>query len=126
MPASACEYAVIRVVPRVDRGEFINVGVLLLCRQHNFLAARLQLDQQRLLALAPWLDPQPVAEQLALIPRVCVGGPAAGPIGTLPIYERFRWLTAPRSTVVQTSSVRVGRCSDPQHTLERIYRQMLV
>lgn len=126
MPArSAFEYAVIRVVPRVERGEFLNVGVLLLCRQRRFLDARLQLDPARLAAFAPGLDLEALAEQLGYIPLVCAGGPAAGPIGALPQYERFRWLTAPRSSVVQPSPVHVGLCDDPAATLERVFRQMV-
>lgn len=125
MPASAFEYAVIRVMPRVERGEFINVGVVLLCRQRRFLEARLRLDEARLRALAPGIDLEPLAAQLALIPVVCAGGRAAGPIGELPLYERFRWLTAPRSTIIQTSPVHVGLGADPAEALERICRQMV-
>jgi hypothetical protein len=125
MPASACEYAVIRVVPRVERGEFINVGVLLLCRQRRFLAVCLRPDEARLRALAPELDHAALAQQLDLLPLICAGGPGAGPIGTLPPHERFRWLTAPRSTIVQCSPVHVGLYADPQAALERICRQMV-
>ncbi|GAB4435016.1 MAG: DUF3037 domain-containing protein [Chloroflexi bacterium OHK40] len=127
MPAlSAFEYAVIRVVPRVERGEFVNVGVVLLCRQRRFLAARLRLDAGRVRALAPTLDLEPIAAQLDHIPLVCRGGAAAGPIGELPLYERFRWLTAPRSTVVQPSPVHTGLCDDPPATLERIFTRMVL
>jgi hypothetical protein len=125
MPASAFEYALIRVVPRVERGEFVNVGALLLCRQRRFLQARLRLNRALLSALAPGLDLEAVAEQLALIPLVCAGGRGAGPIGALPLYERFRWLTAPRSTVIQPSPVHVGLCDDPGEALERVFRQMV-
>jgi hypothetical protein len=126
MPAlSAYEYAAIRVVPRVERGEFVNVGVLLLCRQRRFLAARVGLDKARLRAVGPGLDLEALAEQLGHIPLVCAGGAAAGPIGELPLYERFRWLVAPRSTVVQTSPVHVGRCEDPAATLERLFAQLV-
>ncbi len=127
MPATAFEYALIRVVPRVERGEFVNVGAVLLCRQRRFLEARLSLEGSRrelLLALDPALDIEAVAEQLALIPRVCAGGRGSGPIGALPLYERFRWLTAPRSTVIQPSPVHVGLCDDPRDALERVYRQL--
>lgn len=125
MPASAFEYALIRVVPRVERGEFVNAGALLLCRQRRFLAARLLLNRAALAAMAPALDLDAVAEQLELIPRVCAGGRAAGPIGELPLYERFRWLTAPRSTVIQTSPVHVGLCDDPAAALAGIFRRMV-
>ncbi|HMQ32930.1 MAG TPA: DUF3037 domain-containing protein [Chloroflexaceae bacterium] len=124
MRATAFEYALIRVVPRVERGEFVNVGAVLLCRQRRFLEARLSLEGGRrelLLAMAPGLDVEAVAEQLGLIPLVCAGGRGSGPIGELPLYERFRWLTAPRSTVIQPSPVHVGLCDDPRAALERIY-----
>lgn len=123
MPASAYEYALIRVVPRVERGEFVNAGALLLCRQRRFLAARLRLNRALLQAMAPELDIEAVDQQLALIPAVCAGGRGAGPIGELPLYERFRWLTAPRSTIIQTSPVHMGLCDDPAAALERIFRQ---
>ncbi|NTU81444.1 MAG: DUF3037 domain-containing protein [Chloroflexales bacterium] len=125
MPASAFEYALIRVVPRVERGEFVNVGALLLCRQRRFLQARLRLNGDLLRAMAPALDLEAVAEQLDLIPLVCAGGRGAGPIGALPLYERFRWLTAPRSTIIQPSPVHVGLCDDPTAALERVFRQMV-
>jgi hypothetical protein len=126
MPArSAFEYAAIRVVPRVERDEFVNVGVVLLCRQRRFLAARLQLDEARLRALDPQLDLAALAEQLEHIPVVCAGGRAAGPIGELPLYERFRWLTAPRSSVIQPGPVHVGLCEDPELALERVFAQLV-
>ncbi len=125
MPASAFEYALIRVVPRVERGEFVNAGAVLLCRQRRFLAARLGLNRELLRAMAPGLDLAAVEEQLAFIPLVCAGGRGSGPIGELPLYERFRWLTAPRSTVIQPSPVHVGLCDDPHEALERICRSLL-
>ena len=126
MPEHAFEYALIRVVPRVERGECLNVGVVLLCRQLRFLEARIVLDKGRLAFFAPDLDLEAVAEQLDLIPLVCAGGRQAGPIGELPLYERFRWLTAPRSTVIQPSPVHVGLCTDPRTALERICRQVIL
>jgi hypothetical protein len=125
MPASAFEYALIRVVPRVERGEFVNAGAVLLCRQRRFLEARLLLNRELLQAMAPDLDLEAVAEQLELIPVVCAGGRGAGPIGELPLYERFRWLTAPRSTVIQTSPVHAGLCDDPREALDRVCRRMV-
>jgi hypothetical protein len=126
MPArSAFEYAVLRIVPRVERGEFINVGVVLLCRTRRFLDARVRLDRARLAAFAPDVDPEAVAVQLDGVPLVCAGGANAGPIGELPHYERFRWLTAPRSTVLQPSPVHCGLCEDPKRELERIFAQMV-
>ncbi|MCS6882326.1 MAG: DUF3037 domain-containing protein [Oscillochloridaceae bacterium] len=122
MPAtSVFEYALMRVVPRIERGEYVNVGVVLLCRQHGFLEARLRLDPARLRTLDPTLDLELLEVQLAHIPIICAGGLAAGPIGALPHYERFRWLTAPRSTVIQPSPVHTGLCTDPRVALERIF-----
>ncbi|GAB4188335.1 MAG: DUF3037 domain-containing protein [Roseiflexaceae bacterium] len=127
MPArSAFEYAVIRVVPRVERGEFINVGVVLFCRTRRFLGARLLFHTARLAAFAPDIDLAGVEEQIAGIPLVCVGGATAGPIGLLPQQERFRWLTAPRSTIVQVSPVHCGLCEDPRAELARIATRMIL
>ncbi|MEN9938271.1 MAG: hypothetical protein RLZZ387_4850 [Chloroflexota bacterium] len=126
MPAqSVFEYAVIRVVPRVERGEFVNVGVVLFSRTQRFLEARIRVDRARLLALAPDLDLEALEEQLAYIPLICRGGRGAGPIGELPPHERFRWLTAPRSTVVQPSPVHSGVCEDPLLALERLLVAMV-
>jgi len=119
------EYAIVRVVPRVEREEFINAGVVLFCRTRRFLDARIALDTQRLAALAPELDVTPIQEELDHIPTVCVGGEAAGPIGLLPQAERFRWLVAPRSTIVQPSPVHCGLCEDPQIELDRLVETMV-
>ncbi|MCX7792441.1 MAG: DUF3037 domain-containing protein [Chloroflexaceae bacterium] len=122
MPAtSVFEYALMRVVPRIERGEYVNVGVVLLCRQHDFLETRLRFDPARLRLLDPTLDLELLEAQLGHIPVICAGGAAAGPIGALPHYERFRWLTAPRSTIIQPSPVHTGLCADPRATLERIF-----
>jgi hypothetical protein len=121
MPArEAFEYAIVRLVPRVEREEFVNVGVVLFCRTRRFLDARVALDSARLAALAPYLDVPAIQEQLSYIPRICRGGADAGPIGLLPQPERFRWLVAQRSTVVQSSPVHCGLCNDPQAVLERL------
>ncbi|NJO84968.1 MAG: DUF3037 domain-containing protein [Blastochloris sp.] len=122
---SAFEYAIIRIVPRVERGEFINAGVVLFSRTRRFLDARIELDPARLLALAPNVDIAAVEEQLSHIPLVCTGGAAAGVLGELPQHERFRWLVAPRSTVVQSSPVHCGICDDPQAMLERLTEKMV-
>src|SRR5262245_19213857 len=122
---SVFEYAVIRIVPRVERGEQLNAGVVLLCRQRRFLGARVHVNEARLRAFAPDLDIEAVRALLDHIPLVCVGGAAAGPIGELPIYERFRWLIAPRSTIVQPSPVHCGLSDDPRRALERLYIQMV-
>lgn len=119
------EYAILRVVPRVERGEFINVGVVVLCRQRRFLEARIALDEARLCAFAPDVDLVTLRDQLEHIPLVCAGGTAAGPIGALPVYERFRWLTAPRSTIVQVSPVHAGLCEDPRIALENLMTRMV-
>lgn len=120
---SVCEYATIRVVPDIERGEYLIVGVILLCRTQRFLEASIALDTQRLKILDPTLDIQLIEQQLQYIPLVCQGGAAAGPIGVLPIYERFRWLTAPRSTVIQPSPVHSGLCDHPQAMLERLIKR---
>lgn len=126
MPAlSSFDYAIVRVVPRVERGEFINAGVILFCRTRRFLAARVELDAQRLAALAPGLDPRELERHLDAIPRICAGGKAAGPLGQLPQAERFHWMVAPRSAVIQTSPVHSGRCADPQAALERLLETMV-
>lgn len=126
MPArSVFEYAVVRVVPRVEREEFVNVGVVLFCRTRRFLGASLRLDPPRLAAFAPDLDLAAVEGQLAHFALVCGGGAQAGPIGELPQQERFRWLTAPRSTLIQPSPVHCGLCSDPRGELARVVARML-
>ncbi len=122
---SAFEYAIIRVVPRIERGECINMGVVLFCRQQRFLGAHIQNNLTRLHALAPDLDLEPIQAQLNHIPLVCSGGVTAGPIGELPTQERFRWLTAPRSTIIQPSPVHSGLSSDPAADLERLYKLMV-
>ncbi len=122
---NAYEYALIRVVPRVERAEHINVGVVLFCRERRFLAARLEVDAARLCALAPDLDVETLREQISHIPIICAGGRAAGPIGDLPAHERFRWLTAPRSAVVQPSPVHVGLCAEPGAALDRLFVQLV-
>lgn len=114
------EYAVVRVVPRVERGEFLNAGVVLWCRAREHLAARTVLDTGRLLALAPGLDVEAVARHVAALERVCAGDPAAGAPGTETKGARFRWLVAPRSTVVQTSPVHCGLTADPAAELDRL------
>jgi hypothetical protein len=126
MPAlSPFDYAVLRVVPHVEREEFINVGVILFCRSLCFLKACIKLDVGRLTALAPELDLAKVQAQLDLIPRICAGGPEAGPLGELDQSERFHWLTAPRSTTIQISPVHPGLCADPQSALDELSERLL-
>jgi hypothetical protein len=119
------DYAILRVVPRVERGEFVNVGAILFCRTRRFLEARVHLDRQRLAALEPELDITAIEERLDLIRRVCEGGFEAGPIGELSQADRFHWLISPRSTVVQPSPVHTGLCDDPADALERILEAMV-
>jgi hypothetical protein len=122
MPAHRFEYAIVRVVPRVEREEFINAGVIVYCRSRDFLAAGIALDRDRLRALAPEpsLDLEAVERALAIIPRICAGDPDAGPIAALDRAERFRWLSATRSTVTQVSPVHAGLCDDPADMLEHL------
>lgn len=120
------DYAVIRVVPRVEREEFINVGVILSCQRLDWLQAHIQLDPPRLLALSPEADVETIARHLAAYPLICAGGPHAGPIGLLPTRARFHWLTAKRSAVIQTSPVHMGRCDgDLQAVLEHLMDKMV-
>lgn len=119
------DYATIRVVPKVEREEFLNVGVIVYCQTHKFLAARIELDEQRLLAFAPTLDVAFIRAHLAAIPAICEGGTQAGPIGQLSQRERFHWLVAPRSTIIQTSPVHTGRCTNPAAVLEHLLDTMV-
>ena len=119
------DYAVIRVVPKVDREEFINVGVIVSCPDLSFLEASINLNEARLLALDPSLDLEMVKAHLASIPIICRGGEEAGPIGHLPQRQRFHWLVAPRSTIIQTSPVHTGRCGDPAAALQHLVRAMV-
>jgi hypothetical protein len=119
------DYAIIRVVPRVERGELINVGVILSCPSADFLDARVELDASRLLALGPGLDVEVTRANLEMIPRVCAGGAGAGPIGEMPQRSRFHWLVSPRSTIIQFSPVHTGRTDDPAKALERLLETMV-
>ena len=122
---SSFDYAIVRIVPLVEREEFVNAGVILPCRERRFLAARVALDRARLRALSPSLDLEMLQAELDLIPLVCAGGPAAGPLGELSQAERFRWLTSPRSTTVQVSPVHCGLCDDPQAELDSLFQKMV-
>jgi hypothetical protein len=119
------DYAVVRVVPRVERGEFVNAGVIVSCASQSFLKARIELDEKRLLALDPNADLDAIQANLATIPLICEGGENAGPIGRLPLRERFHWLVAPRSTIIQTSAVHIGRCGDLATTIEHLLDKMV-
>jgi len=121
------DYAIVRVVPRVERGEQVNVGVILSCADTDFLDARIEVDEAVLRSLDPQIDVAAVRANLDVIPTVCRGGPDAGPIGLLGARDRFRWLVAPRSTIIQPSPVHTGRTSDPaaclEHLMDRIVRR---
>jgi len=112
------EYAVIRVVPHVERDEFLNVGVILYCRALKYLAAIIQFDAARLRALAPDLDLAATRAELETIPRICAGGKNAGALGELTLDERFKWLTSPRSATIQISPAHSGLCDDPKTELD--------
>jgi hypothetical protein len=122
---SPFEYALLRVVPRVERGEFVNAGVVLYCQEKRFLQAAIDLDPERLRALDPHLDPETVRAHLEAVRRVCAGGPGAGPIGLLPPVQRFGWLVAPRSTVVQPGPVHTGLAEDPEEALDHLLETMV-
>jgi hypothetical protein len=125
MPASF-DYVIVRVVPRVDRQEFINAGVIVFCLQKKYLAARIRLDEQRLKALWPDIDVDLVRDHLAAIERVCAGDPKAGAIASLSQRERFHWLVAERSTMIQSSPVHSGLCDSTGSLLDELERQFLV
>lgn len=114
------DYAIIRVVPKVDREEFINAGVIVSSPELSYLEARIKLNESRLLALDPTVDLDLIRDHLATIPTICRGGEEAGTIGQLPQRQRFHWLVAPRSTIIQTSAVHTGRCEDPAVALDHL------
>jgi hypothetical protein len=120
------QYALWRVVPRVERGECFNAGVVLFCRRHRFLAARTALDDARLRALAPGVDPGAIARHLDTLGRIAAGDADAGPIARMEQSERFHWLVAPSSTVVQPSPVHTGLCDDPAAELDHLFRTLVV
>lgn len=119
------DYAIVRVVPRVERGEFINVGAIVSCRAAGYLRARIELDEARLRALAPGVDLASIRAALDAVPAICAGGDAAGPLKHLSARERFDWLVAPRSSSIQTSPVHTGRSDDLDAALERLMRTMV-
>ncbi|HET9623623.1 MAG TPA: DUF3037 domain-containing protein [Kofleriaceae bacterium] len=125
MPSSF-DYAIVRVVPRVERGELINAGVIVSCPTERFLAARVELAADRLRALAPAADIDDIAAALALIPLIAAGDPRGGPIATYPRGERFHWLVAPRSAVIQTSPVHTGLCDQPAAALDRLVERLVL
>jgi hypothetical protein len=122
---SSYDYAIVRVVPRVEREEFVNVGVIVSCPASEFLEARIELDERRVRALDPTVDIDAIRTHLNSIPVICAGGDRSGPIGRLSRRERFDWLVAPRSTTIQTSKVHTGRCADPAALLEHLLKTMV-
>jgi hypothetical protein len=122
---SSYDYAIVRVVPRVEREEFVNVGVIVSCPRKEFLEARIEVDVNRLQALDPSIDIEAIQTYLASIPAICAGGSQGGTIGRLSRRERFDWLVAPRSTIIQTSKVHTGRCTDPATLLEHLLNTMV-
>jgi Protein of unknown function (DUF3037) len=123
--SSAFSYAILRVIPSVERGEGLNAGVVLFCRQLDFLAARIALDERRLSALAPDFSAEIVRPHLQAIVRVAAGDPTAGPIAALPPSERFGWLVAPASTIIQPSPVHTGLCENPGRTLDELFAELV-
>jgi len=119
------DYAVVRVVPKVDREEFINAGVIVSCPELSFLEAVIRLNESRLLAIDSTVDLELVRKHLAAIQTICRGGEEAGSIGLLPQRQRFHWLVAPRSTMIQTSPTHTGRCGDPAAALERLVQTIV-
>jgi hypothetical protein len=124
--ASPFSYAVYRVVPRVERGERLNVGVVVFCRPLEYLAARTHLDVQRLTALWPELDSETVRPHLQAIERIAAGDPAAGEIARLDSTARFHWLVSPSSTIIQPSAVHTGLCDDPASQLDRLFEALVI
>ena len=122
---SSFDYAILRIVPRVERQEHINAGVILFCLERDFLQARVELDEERLRALWPETDVDLVRQHLEAIPRIGAGRPDAGPIARLSLRERFHWLVSPRSTMIQVSPVHSGLCEDPERTLDDLFRRMV-
>lgn len=120
------EYAVIRLVPRVEREEFLNIGVIVYCRPKEFLQMRYTLDKERILHFCDTCDMEELKEHLCAFDHICSGRVEGGPISKLDIASRFRWLTATRSTVVQTSKVHPGLCDDPMEMLEKLHGQLVL
>jgi len=120
------DYALIQLVPSVERGECLNVGVILFCRTLGFLGARVHLNTTRVLALSPDLDLAAIQQQLDTIMLICQGGPEAGPLGKMSQSERFHWLVSPRSTIIQISPVHEGVCDNPEAALEHLLKMMVL
>jgi len=124
-PRHPFEYAIVRVVPRVERGEGFNAGIVVMCRSRRYLGARVELDADVLVTLAPDCDPEVVRSHLDQVARIAAGDPAAGPIAALPAPERFHWLVSPSSTIIQPSEVHTGLTGDPGATLEHLFATLV-
>lgn len=120
------DYAVLRVVPWAEREEFANAGVVLHCLERAFLESRVHIDERRFQALWPDLDLDPIRLHLEAFPKICAGDPEAGPIARLSSRERFQWLVAPRSTIIQVSAVHSGMCDSPAATLDELFRRLVL
>jgi hypothetical protein len=125
VPSASFDYAVLRVVPRVERQEFVNVGVIVFCLEKRFLEAKVQVDEARLLALWPSLDVETVRRHANAVVRICVGDETAGPVASLSQRERFHWLVSPRSTILQTSPVHTGVCTQCDGLVDRLFEQLV-
>ena len=126
MPAThSFDFATIRIVPRVDREEFINAGVLLFCLERKFLGARVEVDDARLTTLWPDIDLELLRQHVESFPKICAGVPDGGPIARLSLRERFHWLAAPRSTVIQISPVHSGICESPEEKLDELFERLV-
>lgn len=121
------EYAVIRLVPKVEREEFLNLGVILYCGKYKFLEMLTYVNEKRWKIFTDEIDPEEIKQYLSAFDKICKGDQLeGGPIGALPIPDRFRWLTATRSTILQTSKVHIGLCKNPQETLEKLFQQLVL
>jgi hypothetical protein len=120
------EYATIRVVPRVERGEFLNVGVILFCKKRSYLGIRFRLDQARLQAIFPDVDIPDIQCHMESFEKICKGDSTGGPIAMLDLPSRFRWLTAKRSTIIQSSEVHPGLSADPEATMEKLFSELVL
>ena len=119
------EYAIIRLVPRVERGEYLNVGVVLYCKSLKTLEFQFQIDKNRLLALFPEIDLEDVKKHLIAFEKICKATPDSGLIGSQDVASRFRWLTAKRSTILQASEIHPGYCVNPTEALSKIFKEMV-
>ena len=120
------EYAIIRIVPRVEREEFLNIGIVLYCKERKFLKTKYGINKQRLNAICAEVDCKEVEEHLQSFEKISAGEKAGGQIAVLDMASRFRWLTATRSTIIQTSKVHPGFCEDPNQTIEKLYMQFVM